>query len=136
MSFGYTKSLRRHMEHIHKETIESHDEKTAKDGTIPEISNRCLPCDKDFGIPSRLKEHNVAVHKGEKPFRCKICESTFGYKRNLYTHMATIHKEGFDSQDEDSDTDKFPPLYSDSGDPVTHLDDDDDGLEFTLTNRF
>ena len=59
-----------------------------------------------------MKEHNVAVHKGEKPFRCKICESTFGYKRNLHTHMATIHKEGFDSQDEDSDTDKFQGFNS------------------------
>ena len=66
-SYTYSKSLKEHVEAIHKK-----QEKLFK----------CHLCEKAFSKRWKLNTH-LKVHTDERPFECSLCVMTFKWKKNL-----------------------------------------------------
>ena len=52
----------------------------------------CDECGSTFPFPSRLRDHQMAMHLGERPFVCGVCQKTFILAGNLKSHQA-VHSE-------------------------------------------
>lgn len=53
---------------------------------------RCLQCNYETAIGSRLKTH-MRVHTGERNYPCILCGKKFAYKQNLNNHLKTHSDE-------------------------------------------
>lgn len=54
-------------------------------------AHTCYQCGKSFTRPCRLKQHNMTVHMGLKPWTCDSCGRKFGLKENLKRHFLICH---------------------------------------------
>ena len=50
-------------------------------------------CRKQMNFRSKLKEHNMRMHTGEKTFECPKCHKRFALKHNLKSHIITHYKQ-------------------------------------------
>ena len=39
-----------------------------------------------------MKQHNIAVHEGKKPYECPSCNRSFSEKKSLNKHILSVHK--------------------------------------------
>ncbi|XP_055381640.1 zinc finger protein 1-like [Condylostylus longicornis] len=74
-SYQYSKSLKEHIDLIHKCT---------------EKNFKCPTCDKGFTKQWKLNTH-LKVHTDERPYICTICVMTFKWKKNLSRHLIRVH---------------------------------------------
>nr|XP_019529770.2 LOW QUALITY PROTEIN: zinc finger protein 91-like [Aedes albopictus] len=51
--------------------------------------HHCTLCGKDFKYFSYFKQHALAQHDPEKPFKCEQCKYTFKTEQRLFIHMRT-----------------------------------------------
>ncbi|XP_062560423.1 zinc finger protein 26-like [Armigeres subalbatus] len=51
--------------------------------------HHCTLCGKDFKYFSYFKQHALAQHDPEKPFKCSQCKYTFKSEQRLFIHMRT-----------------------------------------------
>ncbi|XP_021710307.1 zinc finger protein Xfin [Aedes aegypti] len=51
--------------------------------------HHCILCGKDFKYFSYFKQHALAQHDPEKPFKCDQCKYTFKTEQRLFIHMRT-----------------------------------------------
>ncbi|XP_065085209.1 zinc finger protein 845-like isoform X2 [Ochlerotatus camptorhynchus] len=51
--------------------------------------HHCILCGKDFKYFSYFKQHALAQHDPEKPFKCEQCNYTFKTEQRLFIHMRT-----------------------------------------------
>lgn len=86
--------------------------------------HHCILCGKDFKYFSYFKQHALAQHDPEKPFKCDKCKYTFKTEQRLFIHMRTHIEPELPPPIEKADIPEPEP----ENEPESELDQSEDTL--------
>eukprot|EP00094_Tigriopus_californicus_P005069 TCALIF_04883-PA protein Name:"Similar to ZNF850 Zinc finger protein 850 (Homo sapiens)" AED:0.09 eAED:0.09 QI:0/0.33/0.14/0.85/0.5/0.28/7/399/1084 len=85
---------------IKQQSLNSIRKYTEKRKDDPKVTHQCDLCGKTFSQSCYLKNHRIAHHGGELPFKCKECDFATVYKQSLQNHVK-LHLRKMGHQEED-----------------------------------